>query len=113
MKHFIRIFYPNTPFADWEDIRLNKGDNFKIPEGAYGYCFFDKVEPKNRRSYFKNFSCMTYLGKAYDVNEILELFPKEEKIIKELDIRNLDKAVKTHAGWFVLRKGDRAIYEVS
>ena len=114
-KHFVRFFFPAIPFADFEDRRLHQKRSLElseVPKGAYGYCFYDLVEPKNKRSYLSNFSKMTYLGKSYSLDEILELFPEEKDIIKDLEMKNLNEAVKTKSGhWYSLRKGDKAIYE--
>lgn len=116
LKHYLEIFYPGLLFSESEikEVENRDPNNVVIPDNAYGYRFFDRIELIREKDTLtgpkKNYSPMTYFGRAYTLEEVKKLFPKEEILIKNMIHNHWRVAVKTRMGnWQILRDGDVVI----
>ncbi len=114
LKHYVEIFYPGEEFfykTTEEEVDQRNSKLVTIPKEAIGYRFFDRSEWSFKGQNFvglkKNFSRMTYFGKAYTLEEVEAYFPKCENLINNMKSQGYSRVVKTRAGnWQFLEEGD-------
>lgn len=114
LKHYVEIFYLGKDFlyeTTEEEVPQRISKLVKIPEEAIGYRFFDRYEWNFKDQTFvgikKNFSRMTYYGKAYTLEEVEAYFPECENLIHNMKSQGYSRVVKTRAeNWQFLKEGD-------
>jgi len=111
IKHYVEFFYPGIFIAesDIKNVESRNPSKIKIPNGCYGFHFFDRSEITIENEYHepetligksRNHSGMFYLGKVMTLNEVKREIPDASVLISNMEINNLDKVIKTRCGNF-------------
>ncbi len=80
----------------------------EIASDVYAWRFFDTEGDDMKH---RNVSAMNYFGKGRSLEEVKDLFPEREDIIRELEEDSEKRAVETIFGdLFILQRGDMAIF---
>lgn len=116
LKHYVRFFFPGLLINEVMDQEISERNPeiVHVPDGAYGYCFYDRSEMvvNGQILYGKreNFSGTVYLGTSYTIDEIRTFHPAFKTLIKNLEEKGCRRAVKTRTGnWIPMFPGDIAI----
>lgn len=110
MKHFIEVIFPGLLHcsSSEQEIEERNPNRVELPEGAEGFRFFDKNEAEEKI----NYSGWYYVGKAYTLEEVENLFSEEgkEQFLKSMRRNNWSCIVKTcQNSCYPLRKNDTVI----
>ena len=116
IRHYVEFAYPGALLPDLLVKELKEGEkqNIQLPNGAYGYRFFDEKEipsTANKGLVLKggrfNISPWYYKGEKYSLDEIKEKFPDKKILISNMTYNNWNNVVKTRGGQFIpLDEGD-------
>jgi hypothetical protein len=117
---YIEYFMPGAIVSEnytkiIEPYMRNHPENLVVPDGVYGFRFFDREEIEQDgeilRGPSKNQSGMYYIGTIHDYMEVLTWDPKEYGTLESnMRINEWEKVVKTKYGqFFPLEKDDRVL----
>lgn len=109
LKHYVKFFYPGAFVAETEveEVKSRDAQKIKVPEGSYGFRFFDRQEitaenenhePETLRGKPKNYSGMFYFGRIMTLDDVKREMPDATILISNMETNNWDKVVKTRMG---------------
>lgn len=110
-KQYIRWFYPGAFVSDTVDLELQPDQPITPPERAFGFQTFSREEVELDGEVLKgkpkDFSPMTYYGKAYTLEEVRRLPDVTKILIQNMTINGWPRIVRTSKGrLYPLNKGD-------
>jgi len=115
LKHYVEFYFPGIIVMESSILKIkSRKEEFKIPDGAYGYRFFDKEEVKIKGEILegrrKNWSGTYYFGEVLSLKELKERFPDEDTLIHNMEMNDWEQIVRTTRGIFQpFEKGDKII----
>ena len=116
IKTYVEFVFPAFPKDEYcdEEVTSRNHDLVKVPEGAIGYRFFDRMELFIHEEKLvgdkRNISPMVYLGKEYTVEEVSSMFPECVALIGNMRRKGWTRVVLTREGtWRPLFEGDTVI----
>jgi hypothetical protein len=118
LKHYVEFLFPGI-IVDESQCREVKSRDYrrlrKIPDGCYGFRFFDRTETRidGEKLYGdnKNYSEVYYIDAyQYTLQDIKDQFPEQEILIFNMEANAIKKVVKTRCGnWKPFNKEDKVI----
>ena len=113
-KTFVEFLYPGSFFSESKIEEVSSRNQVSIPEGSYGYRFFDQTHQEVDGEVLigkkKNYSGVTYKGDVYTLDKIKKKFGDDEKyhiLISNCEINNWNRVVRTCRGnWQPLEEND-------
>lgn len=116
LKHYVQFSYPGVIVNEYEVKEVEKRDAalITVPAGACAYRFFDRTEiilnGEKLVGEPKNFSPLTYLGKAYTLKQVKAEFPESKMLISNMECNGFKRVVRTRCGnWQPLSEDDVVI----
>lgn len=107
-RHYVEFLYPGIIVSETSVKELKEGerDNIQMPDGAFGYRFFEVMETKTDdgevlKSKRRNVSNWYYEGKKLSLVDVETLYPKEKILISNMRNNNWMYVVKTKFGQFI------------
>lgn len=117
IKHYVEFFYPGILTSDTSTkVIPTRKSTFEIPEGCFGYRFFDieikqsKTSGRPLKSKRFNYSGNYYIeGKIFTMKEIGELMPGSI-LHRNMENNGYSRVVKTKFEQYMpLEKNDRVV----
>lgn len=122
---YAEFYYPGVIVSETniEPIKNRNVERLQVPEGAYGFIFFDiisidikdefskKLKLKSKRLNISPFHY--YGGTIYTLKEVKKNFPNEKILISNMEVNHYKKVIKCRTGNFQpFNKGSKYILEV-
>lgn len=116
LKHYVEFLHPGIIVTEnsSEEVNHQNPDLIKLPEGAFGFRFYDRQEKKSEGELLvgkpKNHSHWFMQGEVLTLIDVRLSFPDKKTLISNMERNKIRRVCKTKFGQFVpLEKEDTII----
>lgn len=111
-RHYVEFLYPGAFVSESSvrEIKEGERDNIEIPDGAFGYRFFERMETKSDngetlKGNKRNVTGWHYKGQKLSLVDIENMYPEKDILISNMRNNNWMYVVKTKFGQFIPLSG--------
>jgi len=114
IKNYVEFIYAGTFLSESSTEAIgSRNQEIVMPEGAYGYRLFDRVEHTIDGELLvgkgKNYSAWHYKGEVYDAERVEREVPNSSVLLSNMRINGWSKVLKCNQGFIPLRDNDVVI----